>query len=360
LRLGFAVALGCLAASVATAACGADTAPWIGSAGSVGGDGSVHGGGCTPGCSGAGSPVTLASSQDHPSSVAVYDGAAYWTDALAATVMTVSARGEGGGAPVTLYQSYPGVHAQVGPIAVFPPFVYWFETSSHAVSFGPGSVNGSAMGMYAPLDGGMANQAGNGVGGSGTAVGGIAGSAGQTFWAFTGYGFIQWARNTAHAGTSGTFAHADAPYGLASDATDVYWTESGGSVVTAPIARGTAVTLATAQSNPGFLAIDDASLYWVNTGNGTVMTLPKSGGTPTTLASEQDNPYGIAVSSMGVFWTNQGGTVMTVPTGGGMPTTLASGQKTPYGIALDATSVYWTTYDSKGTVMKLPLECACR
>lgn len=82
------------------------------------------------------------------------------------------------------------------------------------------------------------------------------------------------------------------------------------------------------------------------------MKVPRVGGAPLTLASAQDNPGFIAVDSTSVYWANQGTNVggglsaptslMRVPLGGGAATTVASGLSGPTGIAVGATSVYLT------------------
>ena len=85
------------------------------------------------------------------------------------------------------------------------------------------------------------------------------------------------------------------------------------------------------------------------------MKVPIGGGTPTIIASGQSFPFGIAIDDTYVYWTNNGtnagGTVMKAPIAGDSVTTLASGQNFPLGIAVDGTSVYWTN-NLGGTVMK--------
>ncbi|MHB8595160.1 MAG: NHL repeat-containing protein, partial [Acidimicrobiales bacterium] len=110
----------------------------------------------------------------------------------------------------------------------------------------------------------------------------------------------------------------------------------------------------TDQDNPVALAVHGSNLFWTNTG-GTLMTLPVAGGTLQTFASGQDSPFIIVVDDASVYWTDRAaGTVMKEALGGGTPTTLVSGQNQPWALAVDATSVYWTTFeDPGGTVMKI-------
>ncbi len=146
------------------------------------------------------------------------------------------------------------------------------------------------------------------------------------------------------------------PSGIAVDATSVYWANSGGGqVMKVLIAGGTPITLVSGQAGPFGLTVDATSVYWTNNGGDTVMKAPTGGGAPTTLASSQSTPVFVAVDATSVYWTDfNSGTVMKVPTAGGTPTTLAIGQSGPNGITVDATSVYWTNYGG-GTVMRVPI-----
>jgi hypothetical protein len=120
---------------------------------------------------------------------------------------------------------------------------------------------------------------------------------------------------------------------------------------------GTLVTLASGQSGPEAIAVDSASVYWVNQGtpgslynDGTVMKVSLAGGTVTTLASVQDGPWGIAIDPLNVYWTNTAAgsgpptAVMSVSLTGGTPLTLASGQLDTEGIVALGSSLYWLSY----------------
>jgi hypothetical protein len=133
------------------------------------------------------------------------------------------------------------------------------------------------------------------------------------------------------------------------------YTPGHGTVMKVATGGGTATTLASAQSNPGFLTVDSSNVYWANQGtsdsNGTVSKVPIGGGSVTVLATSQSAPSGIAVDSTSVYWANQGtsansytdGQLVSLPVGGGSVTTIIAGQSDPLGIAVNSTSVYWCT-----------------
>jgi hypothetical protein len=104
----------------------------------------------------------------------------------------------------------------------------------------------------------------------------------------------------------------------------VYWTDSNGAVMSVPIAGGAARTVASAQTNPQFVAVDATRVYWVNVGtglsDGQVLSAPKGGGRAVTLAGTLNSPGGFAIDATNAYWTSQGsaadcyagGTVMKV------------------------------------------------
>ena len=123
-----------------------------------------------------------------------------------------------------------------------------------------------------------------------------------------------------------------------------------------------ASTLASGRSKPNAIAVDDANVYWLDTGDGRVMRIDKVGGlAPEELAVGEANPTGIALDATDVYWTAWGacteaacahGTVSRVPKAGGEVTVVAEGDYLPTDVAVDDEAVYWTTW-SASSVLRL-------
>jgi hypothetical protein len=128
-----------------------------------------------------------------------------------------------------------------------------------------------------------------------------------------------------------------------------------------PRCGGTPVVLASNQPSPSGIATDATNVYWANSGlsinDGTIMKVPLNGGTPTTLAVGQASPGGsLAVGGTGVYWSNSSplgaSDVMKVPLSGGVATVLASGQAYPHSLVVNSTGVFWAVQTA---IMSAPL-----
>jgi hypothetical protein len=93
--------------------------------------------------------------------------------------------------------------------------------------------------------------------------------------------------------------------------------------------------------SPSALAIDDASLYWLETQAGRVMKVAKNGGTPIALATGQSSPFDLVVDSTNVYWSDpRGHVIRSVPKSGGSPQLLVAASQ-PMHIATDGTFVFF-------------------
>jgi hypothetical protein len=130
--------------------------------------------------------------------------------------------------------------------------------------------------------------------------------------------------------------------------------------------------LASTQATPFGVAADASYVYWCNTSGTSVVKVPVGGGSSVAIASSQKNPSQILVDSTGIYWTNRGdpdsgfpgyylagtGSVMYLPLGGGTPIAFATGQNDPVRIVSDANNIYWVNQGgataTDGQVMKTP------
>ncbi len=131
------------------------------------------------------------------------------------------------------------------------------------------------------------------------------------------------------------------------------------------------IALVTGQDAPTALALDEVSVYWVNSGDGSVKKVAKTGGQVTVLVAARNAvPAGIVVNGGTVFWSNttdsdarigSQGSVLEVPSIGGELTEVAdhppgepAGAFDPTGIAAYANRLYWTSPDRNAVFVYLP------
>lgn len=149
------------------------------------------------------------------------------------------------------------------------------------------------------------------------------------------------------------------PWGITSDGTNVYWVTSaplgsGGGVWTCPVAgcNGGAPTKVTDADNPVSIVVDATYAYWVDYYNMTVYRVAKAGGATTVLWNGSDagliNHFAyVAMDDASVYAIDDQSTVVSVPLGGGSFFPInnaysnASSQFGDWTVTLDQSSVYF-------------------
>jgi hypothetical protein len=323
------VAAGCFDLDPLTAGRGsvADGGDPVNDAGPGGGDASPD---AADGGPRFGAPVTLATGQPGPRSVALDATHVYWTNYEGGTLAKVPK----GGAPAPTIL----VTGEVNPRDVLVDAVrlFWLSRSSDMRS---SSIDGTSPGDFAYM-GGAARLTADPV--AFYAVGDrpsmfrrlkTAGPAtetllpnGSTYTAIASDGantFVGSSRGVL-AGPTGTVPTPFAPNegainDLVADATTVYWITASGRLAKLDADKmGQTPVLLTDKQNGGIrLALDAANVYWTaagaGAGDGKVRAIPKAGGAVTELAGGLNEPFGIAVDASGVYWANHGdGTLMKV------------------------------------------------
>jgi hypothetical protein len=96
---------------------------------------------------------------------------------------------------------------------------------------------------------------------------------------------------------------------IAADTTGVYFSENptgvlgAGTIGKAPRAGGDIATIVPV-ANANAVGVDGTHVYWTDFHLGAVMTAPLAGGAAVTLASGQTNPYDLVLDDTAVYWTN--------------------------------------------------------
>ena len=83
-----------------------------------------------------------------------------------------------------------------------------------------------------------------------------------------------------------------------------------------PREGGSSTTLIADEPNPFGLAVDATHVYWSNALKGhagTIRALPKAGGAASTLAERQGAPNCLAADESNLYWTNLEDDVMRLP-----------------------------------------------
>lgn len=150
--------------------------------------------------------------------------------------------------------------------------------------------------------------------------------------------------------------------GVAADAANVYWADSGGHEVRycpQPSCAGGPKVLAQIAGAPFDVVVSGANVYFTDRTNGNLFSCPTTGcgGSPKLLANGLDDPALVAVDSKAAYVTLYAGGVAgkgkivscDLPSCSAGPVTVAANLKSPYGVALDSTYVYWAEEGSSGS-----------
>ncbi len=319
---------------------------------------------CGPWSTGGGSTfkgaVAVAGGQSHPASVVTLDGNLFWidgsgSDAASGAVKTAYPTG---GAPVV-------VKGQQDPrdLAAGTGLVVW----TTAGTAGTGTIGLARTGKNVNPPSAIISSLGSPEG--------VAVFDAKVYWTdFAAAGKIYSADLMGQGQTE--IATGNYPYRIATDGTDVFWTNEGtaassppdGSIQRVSASGGTADVLVPNLSTPRAIALSlDGSgkarevFYATFVEAGELHRYEISTKVDTVIASNQNYPNGIAIDGDTIYWSNRGdGTIRKTSrtaTAAGDGETVASGQSAPASITFDKDNLYWINQGSStvanGAVMRL-------
>ncbi len=137
-------------------------------------------------------------------------------------------------------------------------------------------------------------------------------------------------------------AHSLGPNGIASDGTNVFYSDDVG-IWRVAVAGGAPIALYNGPTKPESIAIDADFVYWTEAASSTISRVAKKGGSTVVIANTIFEGLGLAVDAGNVYFTTeQSQAVMKTSLCGGPAFTLAKGQLWSNGtLAVGATNLYW-------------------
>jgi len=137
------------------------------------------------------------------------------------------------------------------------------------------------------------------------------------------------------------------PYGLGLYGSHVYFPDydGNGGIYRVPRVGGAVETLLAPADFPGKLVVDEQGITIAATGDNQIQHLAFGAGQPTVLASGQSGPTDIALDETHVYFVNHlGDTIGRVPRGGGQVETVG-GSPGNFRLTVTGDYVYWGGYD---------------
>jgi hypothetical protein len=159
-------------------------------------------------------------------------------------------------------------------------------------------------------------------------------------------------------GAAPSLLYSDFAEGMAASPSAIVWCNfDDGNIFELASAQAAPRVIATGQTSPVYVAVDDTTAYWassVGENGNAVLSAPLDGGAATVLSSNQRVVGGIVADASGVYWTDMGlGTITRVARGTTSPVVIATGETVPWAITLDPTYIYWTAEDEDGVTGKV-------
>jgi hypothetical protein len=245
---------------------------------------------------GGGNVTVLAKSPrwGQPGAVTVDGDYVYWTDFINDTVRRVNSAG-GQVTILAAHQDYPlGILIDHG-------YVYWAESLVGNIKRIPIDGNG-------PIE----TIVGSRIGVSDFAV-----HEGYVYWAegsMQGAGVSQIGRMALQGGKPLLFIRTIKPWSITISGSYLFWTGyRWGGVYKVPLIGGQweVVGDSSVQNDDFMITSDDSNVYWTENLSGNIMSAPVAGGAAIKLASNRTDPYDLASDGMNLVWTEaKAGNVM--------------------------------------------------
>ena len=292
-----------------------------------------------PACTGPKCPVMLATDTD-PSCCIALDGTyVYWVH-FSGSAWSIMRVATGGGTPEPFERS----EFIVSELAIQNNVLYWTaDDGIYRRDLAAGSPSATRI-----VKDSLSNSP-------------IATDAANVYWGWSTFGGGEVRKAPLAGGTGVAVATGAQVVQLASDGTNVYWTDYGTSLnskmMMAPVAGGTPTEIANGLTNAGDVKIEGTNVYWYDSSNlfGTKFwKAPLGGGTPVMVALSPDfGVYEMAVDGTNIYWAAVD-TIAKAPIAGGAVIEVATGQTWAMYIAVDANNIYWMNNDSDaGAIMKI-------